>query len=666
MELRAQLELAAAPAEGSLPKIRIDLYSGGLMTPMGFGTPVLLNLKGIKFAPSLPILLNHDPSQIVGHATSTSTDGRVVVEGVVSGASQAAETFVASAKNGFPWQASIGASPTKPPQFVPRDSTIEANGRRYTGPLWFYTEVMCREATVTAVGADANTAAKVAARANQLGGQDMPNDINGQTPETASGNTPSAPTNPGQVAASAGTTTPASPPAPAVQAAPAAPAAPAVDLQAEYRKMRAAELEHEQKIRAAARGDEALVVRAIRDGMTIDAVRAEAAESALTAAAGPAPAVHTGAANVNQFSVIQAASLMSMGVDSKYIEASYPEPVLEAAGHRRSIGLVETIQLAAAASGRPIHAHYKSEEFLRAALATHEITQVLSGTIRGAMLAAYRAMDPVWRKFCRVGRNESFNPEKRFRLAGEGMGRVRDTGELPSIKLHDAEYQSEVETKGGVLYLTRRDIINDNWVAFQQIPQMAGRQAAFLILESVAEALNDAGGDFFKVGNGNIATGATHALAHDTLGNQVQAFSMQTGIDGKILGYEAKYLIVPTALKMLAQRLYKSSLLVATGVGNTAKLAASSNEHEGMYEPVSFPQIGAGQVAGGSDTAYFLAPDPANAAAIEVSFLRGVQEPTVQQVDVQPGFLGRAWNLYIDFGVSYLEPAAMRKVTGAD
>lgn len=643
MELRGQLELVSAPAEGSLPKIRIDLYSGGLMTPMGFGTPVLLNLQGIKFAPSLPIIRDHDQSRIVGHATNTSTDGKVVIDGVVSGAGKDAEEFVSAARNGFPWQASIGASTTKPPQFIPRDSTIEANGRRHAGPLWFYTEVMCREASVLSVGADANTAAKLVAKPNHFGDQDMLNDINGQAQETTSGNTPSAPNNPGQ----------------------AAPAAPAVDLQAEFRKIRAEELEREQKIRAAARGDEALVVRAIRDGMTIDAVRAEAAESALTAAAGTAPAVHTGAANVNQFSVIQAASLMSLGVDSKYIEASYPEPVLEAAGPRRSIGLVETIQLAAAASGRPIHAHYKSEEFLRAALATHEITQVLSGTIRGVMLAAYRAMDPVWRKFCRVGRNESFNPEKRFRLAGEGMGRVRDTGELPSIKLHDAEYQAEVETKGGVLYLTRRDIINDNWGAFQQIPQMAGRQAAFLILESVAEALNDAGGDFFKVGNGNIATGATHALAHDTLGAQVQAFSMQTGIDGKILGYEAKHLIVPTALKMLAQRLYKSTLLVATGVGNTAKLAPSSNEHEGMYEPVSFPQIGAGQFAGGSDTAYFLAPDPANAAAIEVSFLRGVQEPTVQQVDVQPGFLGRAWNLYIDFGVSYLGPAAMRKVTGA-
>lgn len=635
---------------------------------MWFSEDVVIELSGITAAQQVPIIRDHDPGKIVGHSTKVTTEGKVRLEGIASGAGPDAAEFIASSRNGFPWKASIGAVQTKPREWIPQGATVSANGQTFKGPLWYYPAVQLIEASVLPIPADPKSAAKVAAQsANPTGGQDMPQPKkNGQTsPETtASGETPQNPSAATQVAAAAGAAPETQPPAATIQAA----APGQIDdaqinaARDEYRKIRTEWLKRERDIRAAARGDEALVIRAMDEDWTVDRVRAEAAETAL-AAAGAAPAVHTAAANANQFQIIIAAAMTSLGTPTATLEAQFAAPVLEAAARHEGIGLVETIQLALRASGNRTPMSHKSDEFIRAAFTTHEVANVLGAVTRGYMLSAYNALPQVWRKFCHIGRTETFNPENRYRLAGTGMSRITDTGELPSFKLKDAKYTAQVDTQGALISITRKDIINDNFSAFQQILQIAGRSAWFLVMEALATAMIDAGSAFYASGNGNYASGSTTALAYDALSTQIAAFMDQTGVDDKVIGMEPAFLVVPTALKSTADRLYKSDRLVATGVGSSAKLAGATNDLQGQCEPVVISQLGA--AAGGSDTAYYLFPDPAMAPAIEVSFLRGIQRPTLEQVPPPAGVLALNWNGYIDFGVNYLETAATRKVKGA-
>jgi hypothetical protein len=128
-----RLVLAAAEGEGTkLRKFSLLAYTGTKMSLPGIPYPVVVDLSGLRVSSKArPILRDHNPSQIVGHTDNvTVTSGVLKVEGSVSGANAHAAEIVASADNGFPWQASIGASVQKM-VFVEDGERVQVNGRSY-------------------------------------------------------------------------------------------------------------------------------------------------------------------------------------------------------------------------------------------------------------------------------------------------------------------------------------------------------------------------------------------------------------------------------------------------------------------------------------------------------------------------------------------------------
>ena len=78
----------------------------------GWRYPVIVDLAGLAIpSQNRPIRFGHDMQSGVGHTDAIQIeDGRLVATGVVSRDTAAAREIVASARNGFPWQASIGAA----------------------------------------------------------------------------------------------------------------------------------------------------------------------------------------------------------------------------------------------------------------------------------------------------------------------------------------------------------------------------------------------------------------------------------------------------------------------------------------------------------------------------------------------------------------------------
>ena len=76
---------------------------------------MIVDLAGVQVTDKArPILKDHDPSQIVGHTEQvTVAEEGITVRGIISGASTVAQEVVSSSRNGFPWQASIGARAVK-------------------------------------------------------------------------------------------------------------------------------------------------------------------------------------------------------------------------------------------------------------------------------------------------------------------------------------------------------------------------------------------------------------------------------------------------------------------------------------------------------------------------------------------------------------------------
>ncbi len=170
--LTAQMEITAAADVGdgkqALPRFSMVAYTGGPMRVAGWRYPVIMDLAGLSIpSQSRPIRFGHDANSGVGHSDSIRVqDGQLIAAGVVSRDTAAAKEIVISARNGFPWQASIGAS-VEQFEFVKENQTVLVNGREFTGPLNVVRKSTLGEISFVDLGADSNTSASVAAKAKE-------------------------------------------------------------------------------------------------------------------------------------------------------------------------------------------------------------------------------------------------------------------------------------------------------------------------------------------------------------------------------------------------------------------------------------------------------------------------------------------------------------------
>ena len=158
---------AAGGEKPKLRKFKINAYNGGPMSLAGFYWPVVVDLAGLSITDkSRPILRDHDPGRIVGHSETITNNGkRLTVTGAASAANEHSREVEASADNGFPWQASIGASGEKM-VFLDKGEKQTVNGKEVTGPVYIARKAKLKEVSFVALGADDSTRVKMVAAAS--------------------------------------------------------------------------------------------------------------------------------------------------------------------------------------------------------------------------------------------------------------------------------------------------------------------------------------------------------------------------------------------------------------------------------------------------------------------------------------------------------------------
>ena len=158
-----QILAASEDDQDKRPRFAMIAYTGGAMQPMGFTDSVIVDISGIEIPGQFPVHRDHDTSKVVGHATARRQQGKLVVQGIASASNEHAREVVDSAKNGFPWQASIGASIKSSPEVVLAGESTEVNGRRVRGPVRVFRKTRLDEVSFVSIGADRNTTTSVAA-----------------------------------------------------------------------------------------------------------------------------------------------------------------------------------------------------------------------------------------------------------------------------------------------------------------------------------------------------------------------------------------------------------------------------------------------------------------------------------------------------------------------
>lgn len=157
---------AAADGDGALPRFTMQAYNGGAMRVSGWRHPVVVDLAGMEIpSQRLPIRYQHDASAGVGHTEAIDNDGRkLAAAGIISRDTAFARDVVISGRNGFPWQASIGASVVEH-EFIKDGAAVEVNGQSFVGPVNVARRTVLGEISFVDLGADRTTTASIAAHA---------------------------------------------------------------------------------------------------------------------------------------------------------------------------------------------------------------------------------------------------------------------------------------------------------------------------------------------------------------------------------------------------------------------------------------------------------------------------------------------------------------------
>ncbi len=642
----ATITLAAAetPEEGkpSLRKFSMTAYTGGAMRLGGWPYPVVVDLAGMRVTrKSRPILKDHDRGSIVGHTDDIAiTDKSLEVAGVISGVGATAQEVIATSENGFPWQASLGASADKV-VFIPEGKTANANGRELKGPVYVARKSTLGEVSFVALGADDDTEARVAA-GNYAEGDD-PSDTDEDTddlePVNASLNMSTKPK-----------------PQSKQDSSPVA----------EMRAQAAAESRRIAGIRKVCDNKHASIeADAIEQGWSVT-------KTELTVLRSERPKAPESGASKPGFTreVLEAAACLSVGIDEKTLLASYGERTLNQADPMRHIGLKELVAECARMEGIDVPRVFgDGTATIRAGFSTMSLPSILENVMNKTLLAAYTNTPIAAFDLCSVGTVSDFKEVSRYRLLGTGgFEQVAPDGELKHGKLSEQKYSNKADTYGQILMLTRQDIINDDLSAFMDIPRQMGRSGA----ESIDDLfftllLKNAG--FFTGGNGNLLSGTDTKFGPDSLTVAKTTFRKQKAGPGnkpkdqKPINIRPEYLVVPVELETEAELLMGSAQLMIDAQGSPTKIPVD-NPHRNKYRVISTPHLSDSYYTGASGKAWYLFANPSILPAFEIVFLNGRRTPVIERVEMPPNMLGMGFRSYIDFGVNSQDHRAAVKVTG--
>jgi len=319
--------------------------------------------------------------------------------------------------------------------------------------------------------------------------------------------------------------------------------------------------------------------------------------------------------------------------------------------------LKETIDLLSNAKHLPRHRH---EFMLREALTTSDFPYLFGDVLDRQVLAAYKAVDPVWKAFVRMGTVPRIYPQVggyRFAITGgdQYLAEVAEKGEYLASERDETRYAVYVRKYGRQFDISWEALINDDLGALKDTPtrfaQAVLRTEHRLVTTVYA---NDIG----THGAGNLYDNATagqinaHNIALTIANLELGVQRMQSFLDvnGEPIMNRPKFLVVPPALEFTARQILTSTVKSWHYGGDDEAFATAGP----MPTTNVIPQIGLQLVidpylavinAATYPNSWYLFANPGDIAAIEADYLVGHERPEIcmkasDKVNIGGGELG--------------------------
>ena len=570
-------------------------YSGGSFRQWWSALPCYVDLSGMRMAEQVCLMLDHDydPECRLGVIEAKNDGKTLTIDGEFDTGNILAQSIIRAGKK-FNWQLSIGAENVKVERVD--EGTVETiNGNTVNGPALVVRESVLREVSIVAIGADAKTSMEI--RASLM------------APE---------------------------PDEHVVQAV--AQAEPAVEIE-----------KHETTEEDIDMEELNAKLNAITDGLTKLSERIEETEKRFeTQASRPAPEICVrNTDDIATADVLQAAVEQAMGVTPTDTKAA---DIADRKFHGQ-MGLKQLYTECAHAGGWNGYLNNgnlgEAVSAIKASFSTVNLPGILSNAINKRIKAGWDYAEDSWRKIADITSVSDYKQFSTYVLNSKGdYEEVANGGTIPTGELAETGYSNQLKRYGLMFSIDEMDIINDDLNAINQRAFQFGRKAS-LKLNKVFWTLFQADTDFFKAANNNVVASAG-ALDASSLAKLVKAFRKQTDVNGDILGYEPRILLVPAALEVEAQKLYDDAEIRDT---TASKQYLTGNPWRGKFTPVASAYLT-------SDDDYYLLADPTIAATMQVAFLNGQQAPVVESNPTNFDTFGISYRGKFSFGVAFMDTKA--------
>lgn len=259
---------------------------------------------------------------------------------------------------------------------------------------------------------------------------------------------------------------------------------------------------------------------------------------------------------------------------------------------------------------------------------TSDFPVLLENALNKVLLGAYQNEPDTWSRFCAIEEVSDFRDHPRYRLGSiDDLDEVTESGEFKRKPLPDGSKLSiNVETKGNIIAITRRAIVNDDMGAMANLAAMLGRAAkrsiendvyALLALNSgLGPDQDDASPFFDDTARGNVSTSSTLSAANLDL-DRVKMAAQRDPSSNEYLNLTPAILLVPTALEGQAK------VIVNSDYNHDASKLNQPNLIKGLFRDV----VGSPRLTG-NRRYVFAAPEVC--PAIVVTFLNGQREPLIE------------------------------------
>ncbi len=292
--------------------------------------------------------------------------------------------------------------------------------------------------------------------------------------------------------------------------------------------------------------------------------------------------------------------------------------------------LKETIDLLTNAKGYTPHRH---EFMMREALTTSDFPYLFGDVLDRQVLASYKAVDPVWKSFVKMGTVPRIFPQVggyRFAITGgdQYLAEVAEKGEYLASERTETRYPVSVKKYGRQFDISWEAMINDDLGALKDTPERFARAAVRTEHRIVSQVyVNDlvtSAGLYV-----NAANRTNVALTIANLENACEAMAAFVDANGEPIMNRAKYLVVGPGLEFTARQILTSAVKtwIMSTVAATVPYPTTNVISQYGLQLVIDPYIPI--YAPAALLSWFLFANPADIAAMECDYLVGHERPEI-------------------------------------